>query len=68
MNMLTVKQEKMLEDMGFITSDESFLYAGFDDVIRGNLKNLKIESLNGKTIQCETKEEFVQNLVEAAKS
>lgn len=67
MNMLTVQQETILEDIGFIASDESFLYAGFDDVVRGDLKDLKIESLSGKVIYCENGDDFVQQLLSTVK-
>lgn len=63
MNMITAQQETTLEDMGFVSTDASFLYAGIDDVIKGNVHELVVETMSGDFVQCETETEFFEELL-----
>lgn len=66
MNMLSVANEEVLESLGFVSTDESFLYAGFDDVVKGNLADYSVHSMNGETVYCKNEEEFIDELLSRA--
>jgi len=63
MNMLTREQEQVLESNGFLASDESFLYAGSNDVVRGDVVNLEVSSLENGSSFYSTTEDFFDALL-----
>lgn len=63
MNIMTEQQETLLENAGFVATDNAFLYTSFDDVIKGNIKDFSVASMQGDTVYCENEQEFIQELL-----
>lgn len=63
MNMLTREQENVLESNGFLASDSSFLYVGSQDVVRGDVVNLEVSSLETGSSFYSTTDGFLDALL-----